>query len=195
MPDVAYRQIAELTDAEIEAARAYGAESGFFHLACQADHSMALAEFRHYQDFLCSGKLAALASATRSRCELTGDVTLYSGHENDAGVVGSLGHNDPARFVGLTWQYRGFTSTSSRKDEGEEFIYTRVAAVIATPVFMEFYVPAGVRLLPMKGLAGLSHEAEFLIPPRVPFEIIAASRATVGKVQNVLHLVLARPST
>ncbi len=190
MPDVAYRQIAELTDAEIEAARAYGAESGFFHLACQADHSMALAEFRHYQDFLCSGKLAALASATRSRCELTGDVTLYSGHENDAGVVGSLGHNDPARFVGLTWQYRGFTSTSSRKDEAEEAVATRVA----TPVFLGFRLPAGLRLLPMKDFASLSHEAEFLIPPSVPFEIIDASRAIVGKVQNVLYLVLARGS-
>ena len=30
MPDVAYRQIAELTDAEIEAARAYGAEFRLF---------------------------------------------------------------------------------------------------------------------------------------------------------------------
>ncbi|MGA3062105.1 MAG: hypothetical protein ABSD90_02635 [Methylocystis sp.] len=100
MPDVAYRAIAELTDAEIEAARAYGAESGFFHLACQADHRVALDRFRPYQDFLCSGKLAALESAACSRNELTADATLYSGHGNGAGVVGSLGHNDPERFLG-----------------------------------------------------------------------------------------------
>jgi hypothetical protein len=25
---------------------------------------------------------------------------LYSGHGNGAGVVGSLGHNDPERFLG-----------------------------------------------------------------------------------------------
>ena len=190
MPDVAYRAIAELTKAEIEAARAYGAESGFFHLACQADHSMALDTFLPYQDFLRSRKFEALERATRSRFELTAGATLYSGHGNGAGVVGSLGHNDPERFCGLTWQYRGFTSTSSRKDKGEEFVERRVAM----PVFLEFRLPAGFRLLPMKELVSLSHEAEFLIPPRVPFQIIAASRVTVENVQNVLHLTLARCS-
>jgi hypothetical protein len=74
-----YRKISDLTDIEFDAARAYGSESGFFHLACQADHSMALSEFKPYQEFVWSGKLAALKTATSSKYELAADATLFSG--------------------------------------------------------------------------------------------------------------------
>jgi hypothetical protein len=188
MTNVTYRKITPLTDNEITAARAYTTESGLFHLACQADHGMTLDAFQPYQEFLCSGKLAALKSATSSKYELTSDATVYSGHGNGTAVVGALGHNDLGRFLGLKWQYRGFTSTSSCKEKAEDFVHTREKSPLDTPVVLEFCLPAGFRLLPMAILG--SHEAEFLISPNCPFKIVTASRITVRSVQNVLHLVL-----
>jgi hypothetical protein len=174
-----YRQIDTLTNAEKEAAQAYRSESGFFHLAAQADHSMALAEFEDYGRFALSGKPLALKAATSSRYELTTDVTLYSGHGSGTGVLGALGHSDVAQFKGMTWRYRGFTSASPVKEIAEKFV----------PVLLEFRLAAGFRLLPMQVL-GSNFEVEFLLPSNVPFTIIEASRVTIGDVSNVLHLVL-----
>jgi hypothetical protein len=163
-------------------------------LACQADHRMTLGGFPAYQAFIWSGKLVALKSATSLRYETTSDATVYSGHGNGVGVVGALGHNDPERFLGLTWQYRGFTSTSSWKEKAEDFVRTRAKCTPDTPVLLELCLPAGFRLLPMEVLGPDStHEAEFLISPNVPFKIVAASHVTVEDVQNVLHLKLRPP--
>ena len=186
-----YRKISDLTEIESDAARAYGSESGFFHLACQADHSMALSEFNPYQEFVCSCKLAALKSATSSRYELAADATLFSGHGNGVGVVGGLGHSHPDAFVGMTWQYRGFTSTSARKDKAEDFVRTRAKSPLDTPAFLEFRLPAGFRLLPMAVLgADSTHEAEFLLTPNLAFKVVEAVRGTFGGVGGVLHLIL-----
>jgi hypothetical protein len=184
-----YRQIDTLTNAEKEAAQAYRSESGFFHLAAQADHSMALAEFEDYGRFALSGKPLALKAATSSRYELTTDVTLYSGHGSGTGVLGALGHSDVARFKGMTWRYRGFTSASPVKEIAEKFVWTRAKSAGDVPVLLEFRLAAGFRLLPMQVL-GSDFEVEFLLPSNVPFTIIEASRVTIGDVSNVLHLVL-----
>jgi hypothetical protein len=189
MADVTYRQIAVPTDPEIAAARAYRSESGFFHLACEADHGMALSGFKPYQHFLFSGKLAALKSATSSRYELTAEATVYSGHGNGSGAVGALGHSDFRRFVGLIWRYRGFTSTTASRLAGEGFVFDRAKSPLDTPVFLEFRLPAGFRLFPMATLGpDATHEAEFLISPGRPFEIVTASHVTIGSAQKVLHL-------
>src|SRR5262249_34008720 len=112
---------------EKAAARAYGAESGFFHLAVQCDHSLALKEWSPYHAFLGSGKLLALRRAA-SKYELTGERTVYSGHANGFGIIGSLGDSDAALFVGLTWTYRGFTSTTADRAAAIRFLAGAVRA-------------------------------------------------------------------
>jgi hypothetical protein len=191
MADVIFRKLAELTNVETASARAYGAESGLFHLACQADHSMALTSFQSYQEFCHSGKLAALKRATTSCFELTAEATVYSGHGSGTGVIGGLGHSDPVRFEGMIWQYKGFTSTTSRRDKAEQFLQARAKSPFDAPILLEFRLSSGFRLLPMEILgADSTHEAEFLLPPSASFQIMGASHVEVEKIANVLHFTL-----
>lgn len=186
-----YQKIADLKDDERAAAQAYGSESGFFHLAYQADHSMALRDFKPIQEFLCSGKLAAIYRATSSRYELTSGMTVYSGHGSGAGVLGALGHSTPSSFIGMIWQYKGVTSTSSEQSKAEDFVRTRAKDVLDVPVFLDLHLPAGFRLLPMEVLGSDSgHEWEYLIPPNIPFKVTHAGHGTFGGFEGVLHLIL-----
>lgn len=178
-----YREIAPPTDEELRAARAYYAESGFFHLAAQGAHNKVLDGFLQYQEFLRSGKLLALCSAT-SKYELTRSITVFSGHGNSVGAVGALGKSDPRSLTGLTWQYAGFISSSTQRDVAETAMGARVGI---TKAFLQFQLPIGFRLFPMEVLgADCTDEGEFLLPAHVPFSIIEATCNV-----NVLHLVLA----
>lgn len=191
MTSPSYRKIDGLTDMETKAARAYSSESGLFHLACQAAHNMILSKFEPYQLFLCSGKLSALKSATSSKYELTAGATLFAGHGVGGGVVGGLGCSKPEAFVGMKWQYRGFTSMSASQDTAEAFVSRTAKTPLDSPVLLEFHLPAGFRLLPMEVLgADSTHEAEFLLAPNLQLEILKAGRGTFGGVDDVLHLVL-----
>ncbi|HEY1934093.1 MAG TPA: hypothetical protein VGG99_18955 [Acetobacteraceae bacterium] len=191
MADVMYEKTNDPTPAQIEAARAYSSESGFFHLACQADHSMALVEFGPFQSFCQSGKLLALKQAASSCFPLTADALVYSGHGNGVGVVGGLGHSGISYFKQMTWRYRGFTSTTSRKDKAEHFVATRAKVSADVPVFLEFRLPTGFFLFPMETLGSdRTDEAEFLLPPQSSFKIIEASRIPIGRVRDVVHFVL-----
>ena len=152
-------------------------KSGFFHLACQADHSMALSEFNPYQEFVCSGKLAALKSATSSRYELAADATLFSGHGNGVGVVGGLGHSQPNAFVGMTWQYRGFTSTSARKDKAEDFVRTRAKSPARHSGFLGVSLArSDFGCFRWRFSGPTTHEAEFLLTPNLAFKVVEAVR-------------------
>jgi hypothetical protein len=186
-----YEKIADLTPDEIKAARAYGSESGFFHLACQADHSMALGSFQPYQDFCNSGKLVALKQAASSRFRLTEQLTVYSGHGNGFGVVGGFGSNNPSSFEKMSWKYKGFTSTSVSKLTAEHFLEVRAKSPLDTPVFLEFRLPVGFHVLPMAELGPDStHEGEFIIAPQVSFDIAQSYRTSVAGVDAVLYLIL-----
>jgi hypothetical protein len=200
-----YRKLDDLNEEETNAARAYGAESGFFHLALQADFSLVLGEFHAFGDFQQSGKLQNLLSATK-KYALTTSLTLYSGHGNGAGIVGALGHTEAERFIGTVWQYRGFTSTSSIQHIAEEFLWKRARHQNDTPVLLEFRLPVGFRLLPMAVLGpDMTNENEFLLPPKVRYSIVGASRRSIdsilvgrntnpAKANEFLHLVLSNPS-
>lgn len=182
-----YRKIADLTPDEIVAAKAYGAESGFFHLACQGSHNMALTDFKPYQDFLKTQETADLQSATSTRYELTTEITVFSGQGSGVGVVGALGHRDPTRLQGLTWRYRGFTSTSIRRCEAEKFLNNRKTD---RAVLLEFRLSSGFRLLPLEVLGvDWAGEGEFLIPANITFSIVRANTSANG----YLHLRLETP--
>jgi hypothetical protein len=180
-----YKRITEPTREEIQAARAYRTESGFFQLACQSNHCMALDALEPFQRFLRSNKLLLLRSATSLRYQLTRNATLYSGHGNRVGTVGALGANEVECFRNMTWKYSGFTSTSSQREVAETFALARRTQ----PVLLEFHLAPGFRLFPMDE-TGEGHEQEYLLPPSVPCVILEASNKRIREVDNVLHLIL-----
>lgn len=165
-----YRQIEELTSDEEKAVRAYGAESGLFHLFSQQTHYKVLDEFKTAREFYIP-KLAALNSAAR-KFALCSKLSVYSGHGNGIGVYGSFENNPAASFRNMIWQYRGVTSTSAWRWKAAEWLEKGRAG----PVFLKFELPEGFCCLPMEAVAP-THEAEFIIPANQPFEIFEASRS------------------
>ena len=179
-----YRQITGPTPEELDAARAYQAESGFFHLGYQGAHDFALINFRCYEKLLFSGKLASLITATRQRYELIDNVTLYSGHGNGTGTTGALSHAEFSRFKNIKWRYPGITSTSQVRVVAEDCALKRRNH----PILLEFRLKSEFRLFPMDTL-GQGHEMEFLIPP-TECVIMDAAVISIRDAPNVLHLVL-----
>jgi hypothetical protein len=190
MPALIYQQITAPTPEEREAALAYQAESGFFHLATQGNYDMRLAEFGAYQRFMSTNQLQLLVRATNSRFELTQNAILYSGHGNGVGTLGALAGNEVQRFRGMRWQYFGFISTSSVREIAEDFVRGRLRQY---PVLLEFHLEAGFRLFPM-GETGQGHEQEYLLPPNVHYTILEARTVGIGDV-NVVHLILVPEAT
>lgn len=177
----AYRQVEKLTTEEEIAVRAYGAESGLFHLFSQQTHYKVLDEFEATRTFLVP-KLAALNSATQ-KFELTSSLTVYSGHGNGIGVYGSLGRSPAASFRGMIWQYQGVTSTSAWDWKAAEWLEKGRAG----PVLLQFELQEGFRCLPMCEIES-THEAEFVLPANQPFKICDAYRSN-GVLQFTLRPV------
>jgi hypothetical protein len=179
------------TALEIQAARAYGADSGHFHLALAADHTMVLTTFQDHQEFLVSGKLGALKKATAECFALEDTTSLFSGHGNGAGVFGSFAHNNINNFRGMIWSYRGFTSTSYTRGQAEAFLTKRAKYASDTPVMLEFCLPAGYHVFPMSCLgADMTNEGEFLLSSGLEYEIVDAQIITVAERNDVRHLIL-----
>jgi hypothetical protein len=65
-----------------------------------------------------------------------------------------------------------------RQSKRAQFVRTRAKHTPDVPVPLEFRLSAGFRLLPMQVL-GSDFEAEFLLPPNVPFTIVDASSTIV----------------
>jgi hypothetical protein len=166
-----YRLIGEeLTAPEKEALRDYvDNQSGLFQLFFQYTHFDSIDSFEEARNFSLP-KLAALVSATKKH-ELVSPRTLFSGHGNGASTFGSLEHSDPTSFEGMTWSYRGVTSTSERESEALNFMSKRTLG----PVLLRFRLPVGFLCLPVdKYFPG--HEGEVLLPPSFACSIAHASR-------------------
>jgi hypothetical protein len=155
-----------------------------FHLFYQNQGNLALDNYRDYVRFLESGKLALLASVT-SKYELVRDLTVYSGHGNGAGILGSFGSRELERFTGLRWQYPGITSTSSVRGVAEDALLKRQG----NPLLLEFRLGPGFRLFPMAE-TGQDHEFEFLLPPDFPCAVMSAEQIPVRDRANVLYFIL-----
>jgi hypothetical protein len=174
-----------------------------FHLSTQSDFSLVFGEVPALFKFQSSGKLALLKSATE-KFELIEPVTLYSGHGNGAGALGGLGHSEASQFVGMAWEYRGFTSTSSTREIAESFLWKNARHPSTTPVLLQFNLSSGSKMLPMAELgADMTSEKEILLPPAVRYSVIEATRRPMtsiadshrhpnGPVTDFLHLVLSR---
>ena len=187
-PEPECEELASLSDEEKAAAVKYGAASGLFHLAYQADHSMTLGYFPEYLAH--QRHLPMLTTATQ-KFRLKSAATLYSGHGNSSGLIGGLYDNPAERFKGLTWQYRGVTSTSSMRWRAIDFMEKRSGGDLNGPALLTFKLPAGFKLLPMSCLGSLSsHEAEYLLPPATKFTITSASIGPIDASPKVLQLVL-----
>jgi hypothetical protein len=187
--EVHYRELSELTPDEKEAAAEYHDQSGLYHLACHGDHSMALSHFHPFHCYWSSGQPSALARATQKH-ELTEDTVLFAGHGNGSAIIGGLGGNPATRFVGLTWSYRGVISTSAWEHTAIAFAENR-GGTGTSPVFLEFRLRKGFKLLPMEVLGGsFSSEAECILPAATRFSIVSADYITAGTKPDTLGLIL-----
>jgi hypothetical protein len=117
------------------------------------------------------------------------DITLYSGYGRGYSILGSL-TGEPARFVGLTYRYPGFISTSESRLIAEDKFLRAGAATGTRPTLLEFRLPAGQHALDMH-VVGHQGEIEYILPWKQPFRIIDAQQRPVTDVNDVvLHLVL-----
>lgn len=177
-----------LTPDEIDAVKAYASDAGFFHAICQGrQEDVALLAF---QQFIRTAK-AHQAGLDRAigKCTLYGSATLYWGHGRGLAIRGSL-CGDPDAFVGLSYRYPGYVSTSSVEEVAIQSFLAKRTFCGSLPTLLEFRLPATFNTLDMN-MAGAQGEFEFLIGRKREFVIIGASYFDVDKVPDpVLRLVL-----
>jgi hypothetical protein len=177
----------ELTDAESEAVRAYASEAVFFHAIYQGwqDELAGLARFQQFRETAKAhrdGIDSAIGKAT-----LDSESRLYSGHGRGFAARGCL-CGDPAKFVGLRYRYRGYTSTSSSEKVAIQSFLVKRACSGSAPTLLEFRLPKAFNVLQVPCSSG---EFEFLIGREREFVVIKASELPVREVPDpVLHLVL-----
>lgn len=159
-----------LTAAERDAVSRYGADSTFLHAAAQGRSG----DFQHHRAFAAFCSRAAqersLLDSAIMASELLAEATLYSAHGNGFAVRGSL-VGPPESFVGLTYRYPGFISTSASYEWAIGFLEPR-RFNDSRATLLEFRLPKGFAALSM--IHG-NHfgEFEFLLGRGTPFNIIA----------------------
>lgn len=173
----------DLTADEVAALSHYGADSTYLHAVFQGRS----ADFRHDPQFgefsnKCLGLVTTLDSAIAAS-QLRGPAVLHAAHGNGFGVRGSL-VGDPASFVGLTYQYPGFISTTAESDFRDRFLAPRRNKK-SRPIFLEFRLPAGFEAVDMRH-GNHAGEFEFLLARDVAFRIMGAEIVDT----DVLSLVL-----
>ena len=177
-----------LTEEEREAASSHGSNAILFH-ACLQGRSDEVSNQSGFDEFRSRVKnqVTALDAAIET-CSLTEAATLYSGHGRGLFVRGALS-GDAKKFVGLTYQYRGYISTSSSRDFAVSFLAKR-AESNSLPTLMEFRLPTNFPVLDMN-CAGHHGEFEFLLGRNRLFKIVDANEIRLRDVAElVLHLVL-----
>jgi hypothetical protein len=178
-----------LTNAEIEAIKAYASDATFFHAIYQ-DRQEELAQLPVFQEFEKVAKAhrdgldGAIGNST-----LNSQSTLYSGHGRGLAIRGSL-CGESNKFVGLHYRYRGYISTSSVNETAIKSFLVKRAYHGSAPTLLEFRLPQGFNALDMN-TAGAYGEFEFLIGREGAFIVTEASQYAIGDVEDeVLHLVL-----
>ncbi|MGH1572774.1 hypothetical protein ACRAWG_21525 [Methylobacterium sp. P31] len=162
----------ELSPFEREALSHYGADSTFLHAVAQGRAT----EFSGNQKFeeflkLCRQRVESIDAAIASSA-LAEPATLYSGHGTGFAVRGSLSGN-PSSFVGLTYRYPGYISTSSELSFCRDFLYKRRSAM-SQPTLMEFKLPLDFNVIDMAH-GGHFDEFEYLLGRNNIFRITGAS--------------------
>jgi len=158
----------DLTADETAALSHYGADSTYLHAVFQ-DRS---ADFQHDPQFQafstkCRGIVAALDSAIAAS-RLRDAASLYAAHGNGFGVRGSL-RGDPAGFIGLTYQYPGFISTTAATEFRDRFLQPRRGSD-SHPTVLELRLPVGFNAIDMHH-GNHAGEFEFLLGRKIPFRI------------------------
>lgn len=178
----------ELTDDERKALSHYGADSNFLHAVAQG-RECDLDQDPQWQKFWpkCGEIMRALDSAIAAS-ELAEFAVLHSAYGNGLAVRGSL-LGDPEVFIGLTYRYAGYISTSSEASFRDRFLEPRRTAK-SRPSILEFHLPAGFAAIDMHH-GGHAGEFEFLLARDTPFDITQASIVD----GDVLSLVLTPQQT
>lgn len=177
------------TQEERDALGKYGAESTYFHAAHQG-RGEELSTHPEYTTFLqnSAGWLVQIDSAL-SKSTLRTDKVLYSGHGKGWGIRGSL-TGDPAKFIGLTYRYAGYISTSAVEIKAVESFLAKTANPGSFATLLELRLPAGFPAVDMND-AGVQGEFELLLGRGHPFEIVDASEFQNPEVPtSILRLVL-----
>jgi hypothetical protein len=188
---VRFDKLAEPTPEEIAAARAYTASSPRLHYLMQGRDALNCSVFAAELGLL-EPLLPLIASVTR-KFKLAEAARLYAGYANGYSVVGSLWRSDPQRFVGMTYSYHGFFSTSV--DRAAALRFLEAGPVHPYSVFLSIDASQGLLGLPANELGPDNvDEAEVLVAPQTPFCIKRASRKTAEGGTSYLDLELAWPA-
>ena len=168
-----------LTHEEMAALSHYGADSTFLHAHFQGR----LGDFQYHPncaDFIgnCRSIIDALDGAL-AKSSLSVPAQLYSGHGNGIGIRGSL-TGTPASFIGLTYRYPGFISTTTDVGVANNFLEKKDLR----PTFLKLNLPAGFSAVDMKH-GNHFGECEFLLGRNIRFTIVDAAED-----KEVLWLVL-----
>jgi hypothetical protein len=161
-----------LSEVEVDALSNYGADSTFFHAVAQrregvfAYHRQYNGETRRIADQIKALDRAIAAST------LDTDSVLYSAQPVGFSVRGSL-LGDASKFIGLIYQYPGFTSTTTNEAFRDEFLSKRRDPQ-SRPAILTFQLPAGWNAIDLK-VGGHFGEFEFLLARNVPYEVVDAS--------------------
>jgi hypothetical protein len=182
--NIATRLKRPLTADEKFALSRYGADSTFLHVVAQG-REQDLHRDPLWQEFWpkCRAIMQALDGAIAAS-ELVEEGVLYSAFGNGLAVRGSL-LGSPEAFIGLTYCYAGYISTSSQASFRDRFLEPRRTSK-SRPTILEFRLPAGFAAIDMHH-GGHAGEFEFLLGRDTPFEIMQASIVD----DDVLSLVLA----
>ena len=168
-----YSRSAPLTSIEIDAVKRYVVEASFLHAIAQGWDETLLAGTRYASLFPELLPLIQGIDSSIQKFTLDEDLTLYAGHGDGVGVRGAL-DGSASDFVGLTYKYRGFISTSETASVARAFLSKRLTQT-SLPTFLEFRLPAGFHALPVNE-ALPSHEFEYLLPRESAFNVTDARK-------------------
>lgn len=185
-----FSRFAECTEEERAAVTDYYAEATYFH-ACAQGWSGPLGDSPKLSAFM--ERVAGLVTridAAIQKFEVATPCEVYFGSGSGYSCVGSLA-GSPERFIGLSYQYPGYTSTSVHREVAEDFVRARAGGSLL-PVLLRISLPCGVRVLPIDEVTGQCGEGEVLLPRNVRFTIKDASNVLIDGVEpGVLLLELA----
>jgi hypothetical protein len=162
----------ELSKEEVEALTDYGADSTFLHAFAQRRESYLEYHPQYIKEFdTIEEQIKALDRAIDAST-LDADAVLYSAQPVGFSVRGSF-LGDATKFIGLTYQYPGFTSTTANEAFRDEFLSKR-RDTQSRPATLTFQLPAGWNAIDLRE-GGQTGESEFLLARNVAYEVLNAS--------------------
>ena len=172
-----------LTIGETNAIRSYGADSTYIHATSQNRG----ADFSHdpsYQTFVANATdTATNLDNAIGASRLSEDAVLYSAHGLGFGVRGSL-VGPPKQFVGLTYHYPGYISTTADRGFRDRFLEKRRGPT-TRPTILELHLPSGFNALDLRH-GGHAGEFEYLLGRNLQLKIVGADYVD----DDVLALIL-----